>query len=106
MRSYAGKFTLSTKPVAGMSLGQLGREYERLTLHDSAITREFIDMGRGMEKPTETRTKTDDLSVRYVAVRTRLDAVLDEIGLRVRMGRYPGKYPPTFHPAYWQPAAT
>jgi hypothetical protein len=73
----------SIKDPESMTHGPLAKEYYNMTLHDSAITKEFIDSGR-LEKPTEIRGKADGLSRRYNAVGDRVRALSSEYEIRAR----------------------
>jgi hypothetical protein len=85
-KTYAGKFNISARDPESMPQGALEKEYEQMTLHSSALNREFIDQGRGQERPTEIRSKTDDLSRRYNAVSDRVQKLSNEHQSRYRMG--------------------
>jgi hypothetical protein len=77
-RAMPGSSRSAIKDPESITHGPLVKEYYKTTLHDSAITKEFIDSGRGLEKPTEIRGKTDDLSRRYNAVGDRVRALRSE----------------------------
>lgn len=53
---------VSERPAADLTPGQIERELVRLSKQESLVTRMLIDRGRGDERPSETRTKTDELS--------------------------------------------
>lgn len=66
--------------------GEINRRLDRLDKLSSKLTREFIDAGRGYEKPSETRTKTDPLAERYKAWSREHDALHAEISRRYGPG--------------------
>lgn len=78
---------------AQMTNGEINREVARLTKISSAITQEMIAAGRGHELPSETSTKTDDLSMRARAVSWRMDALQREGSLRYGPGYHSGCLP-------------
>lgn len=65
-----------------MSATVLQTAHDKESATGSKITDEMINAGRGTEKPTETRTKTDDLSLRYQAHADRWRAINDEMDAR------------------------
>lgn len=85
-QSYAGKFSISDKDPESMTHGQLAKEYYNMTLHSSALTKEMINSGRGMERPSEIRGKADELSNRYNAVNDRVSSLRNEYEIRARNG--------------------
>lgn len=64
---------LSELPPAKLTLA-IKRADER----DSALCSEMIAAGRGCETPIETRTKTDELSLRWIAARDQSYALRQE----------------------------
>jgi hypothetical protein len=70
------------KNITLMSRPEIERAYARLQKIGSDIADEMIADGRGYELPTETRTKTDELSVRYNAYADLLFSVVSEIRYR------------------------
>lgn len=74
-RSYAGAFTIGTKDPAGMTHGERAKEHLKLSRHSSAFSRQMIDEGRGFEKPSERRKKTDPLAQAMNAVADRMQAL-------------------------------
>jgi len=60
---YGGKAG-QTYPYSHLSSTALKGAYDKHKMKGSAINQEMIDAGRGYEKPSETRTKSDPLSQR------------------------------------------
>lgn len=111
-QTLAGKFTISDKDPATMTNGELLKEYERVSLHGSAVGRELIDAGRGMEKISETRAATDALALKSNALATRQQALQAEHAYRSKMGgrrvdtgdgrsKFVGKVPPSLKHGYY-----
>jgi len=71
-RSLAGVFSIGTKPPDQMTYSERAKEHRKLSLHSSALGRQMINEGRGFEKPTETKTKSDPLSRMINAVDDRM----------------------------------
>lgn len=110
--TLAGRIVLGIKDPATMTNGELQKEYERTTLHASAVGRQFINAGRGMERPNEMNP-TDPLVQTYRAINGRASALNDEAGYRNRMGgrrvqtedgrvRFVGKQPGTLRSGYFE----
>lgn len=77
------------KEPRGMTAGQINRELDGLDARGSQICTEMIDAGRGHERPTETHTKSDPLSLSYIAVASRQSELRIEIELRYGPGAPP-----------------
>lgn len=71
-----------SKDPKTLTAGQINRELDKLDAVDSKIAQDMIDAGRGLEKPTETRTKDDPLSRRFQAAADRRGALRNEIEAR------------------------
>ena len=82
----AGRFVIGQKEPSAMTNGQIAKEYENLTLHSSAVGRDMINTGRGMEKPSDRVGKTDDLSMMDRALNQRISELQDEHHYRTTMG--------------------
>jgi hypothetical protein len=76
-----------------MTSGQINKELDALDATSSAITREFIEAGRGSERPSETIQKTDPLSARWKVASDRVMALHNEIERRYGPGA-PRRLPP------------
>jgi hypothetical protein len=74
-RSYAGPITIGTKDPKDMTHSERAKEHLRLSRHSSALDQQMIDEGRGTEKPSERRKKTDPLSQAANAVDNRMQAL-------------------------------
>lgn len=72
------------KAPATMRPAEINRELDRLEKRATAVNDQMLEAGRGYEKPSETRTKTDPLSQEYFAVQDRAAALRQEI--KARMG--------------------
>ena len=84
-KTLAGNIVVGTKDPSTMTNGQLAKEYENTTMHASAVGREFINAGRGMEKPSDMPAG-DPLTQKYQAINSRAGALHDEAEYRNRMG--------------------
>lgn len=84
--TLAGNVVLGKKDPITMTNAELAKEFERVTLHASAVGREFINAGRSMERPTDRVALQDPLSVKDRALNTRASALHDEAEYRNRMG--------------------
>jgi len=69
-----------------MTGSQINKELDKLEKESSLINREFIDAGRGSERPSEWMKKTDELSVRSQKVESRLYTLRAEIKARYGPG--------------------
>jgi hypothetical protein len=65
-----------------MSARELQDAYDRSSAKRSKLNTEMIEAGRGYEKPSETRTKTDDLARRVNEEGERFDAITREMDRR------------------------
>lgn len=79
----ARAFQVGTKDPAVMTAGEINKEMERLSAESSRITQEFIDAGRGEERPSDWWHKTDPLSMRHKVVSDRVDKIRYEIERRM-----------------------
>lgn len=84
--TLAGTIVIGHKDPSTMTNAELAKEYQRVTMHDSATTREFINAGRGMERPLDIAKLQDPLSVKDRALTARVTALHDEAESRNRMG--------------------
>ena len=76
-----------------MKAHEINSELSRLDKVSSKATREMIDTGRGYEKPSETRTKTDPLANHINAVNDRSAALRNEVTRRMGPSNN-GHFPP------------
>src|SRR5579864_673111 len=83
--TLAGGVTVGTKDPSQMTNGELQKEHENLTMHGSAVGRELINMGRGMERPSDMKPD-DPMTVKYRAINERADALRSEAEYRNKMG--------------------
>lgn len=83
------------KTPAEMSAGEINRELDRLDAKDSQLTREFIDAGRGHERPSEMMKQSDSLSRRYQELQNRRFELRYEIDRRYGPGA-PSRLPKGF----------
>ena len=79
-----GEEKSSMYPHADLSGPELTRRYEKNLKEGSQIGQEMIAAGRGYEKPSETRTKTDSLSQRSNANSDRHNSFVEEMRRRER----------------------
>ncbi len=79
---------VSAKAPATMTAGEINRELDKLDKLSSKITDEFIEAGRGYERPSETRTKNDPLALRWSAVADRQAALRNEKEIRMGPGTH------------------
>lgn len=68
-----------------MSNVEINKELDRLDKVRSQLNTDFIQQGRGHERPSETRTKSDPLAQRHIATENRHEELRYEVGKR-----YPG----------------
>jgi len=78
---YGGKAG-QNYPYAHLSSTALKGSYDKHLKKESATASEFISSGRGYEKPSETRTKTDPLSQRANAESEVHNHLVDEMRRR------------------------
>lgn len=83
--TLAGGITISTRDPSTMTNGELNKEYENVTRHQSATTTEFINAGRGNEKPKDM-DPNDPLVQKYRALGDRAQALSSEAHSRNTMG--------------------
>ena len=86
-----------TDNVPCMTPGQINKALDRVDKISSALTDEFIAAGRGTERPSETRTKTDPLAQRHHQVRDAYSTLRNEIDRRYGPGA-PSRLPRGFGP--------
>jgi hypothetical protein len=72
--------------LSTLSDNALEKLYQKENAKRSAIGNEMINTGRGYERPSETREKTDDLSDLVNAASDRCRACVDEIRGRAKYG--------------------
>jgi hypothetical protein len=70
------------KTLREMTARELNTLKDRALKTSSALVDEMINSGRGYERPTETYTKTDDLSLRCISNWDLISAILDEMERR------------------------
>lgn len=80
-----------------LSAAKIEALYVKRSEASSVNCRKFIDAGRGMERPTQIRTQTDELSLEYVALNEALQVVVAEMDARKR---YHGSLKP-IKPSKW-----
>lgn len=88
--------------VGAMSAPEINRRLDALDVESSKINREFIDAGRGSERPSETRHMTDPLALRAIQNRKDSGVLHAEIAKRYGPGapsRLPGRVSKTIHAA-------
>jgi hypothetical protein len=83
--------------ITKLSAAKLQALYDKRSAACSVNCSKLIDAGRGMERPTEIRTKTDALSLEYVALAEAFYAVVAEMDARKR---YHGSLKP-IKPSKW-----
>jgi hypothetical protein len=69
---------------ADLSASKLQAAYSKQQAENSQLNSEMIMAGRGYEKPTETRTKSDSLAKRVNAASDRHNALVEEMRRRQR----------------------
>src|SRR5262245_1696178 len=87
----------SAKEPTTMTAGEINKALDKLDAQDSALTQEFIDAGRGNERPSDIRKKTDPLATRYKALQEQRSKFRIEIELRYGPGA-PSRLPKGFGP--------
>lgn len=89
------------KDVSEMSAAAINREMESLSRKMSALNDEMIEVGRGHERPSDTEGKTDPLSVRFNAARSRWADLRYEVKRRAGpdVDRLPRGFGPMKNPA-------
>ena len=92
-RDPNGRWSGGSADPAGMKAHEINSELSRLDKVSSKATREMIDTGRGYEKPSETRTKTDPLANHINAVNDRSAALRNEVTRRMGPSNN-GHFPP------------
>lgn len=74
------------KDPRGMTARAINKELDALAVTQSKNCTLMIDAGRGHEKPSETRTKADNLSLSCCAIWARESELRIEIELRYGPG--------------------
>lgn len=69
--------------VENLTRAALRAAIDKADAESSALCDALIIAGRGHERPSETRAKTDDLSMRYIAAADRCAALYGERSRRV-----------------------
>jgi hypothetical protein len=85
-KEAVGALDGADRSLEAMTPSEINRRLDRLDKMSSKLSREFIDAGRGYEKPSETRTKNDPLAERY----NRLAAEQDELHAEIARRYGPG----------------
>lgn len=67
-----------------MTASEIEKAYNKAHQASSDNCREFINAGRGNERGSDIRTKTDPLALEYIRANDVLDAINDEIAARKR----------------------
>ena len=75
-----------TSKFAHLSDNALAKLVEKLHQKDHAVLRKLIDAGRGNERPSETRQKSDPLSEEFKMARDAWSEANDELEQRKRLG--------------------
>lgn len=83
--------------IEAMSASQINKLLDRYEKESSEITDEFIQVGRGLEKPTETFKKDDLLARKYIANYNMRSRLRSEIERRYGPGA-PARLPRGFGP--------
>ncbi len=73
-------------PTSAMTATQINRELDRLDQERSKLTDQFIELGRGHERASETAKKDDPLSLAWRSISDRHQALRIEIELRYGPG--------------------
>jgi len=82
-RTPAGRrVKISSVDPATMTAGSINKELDRLGDRSSVLTRLMIEAGRGHERPSDYRHKTDPLSSEMNAISDRQSSLRIEIGSR------------------------
>lgn len=77
---------IATTSPATMTAGAINRELDKLEARDSILTRRMIDAGRGHERPSDYRHKTDPTSAEMNRISERRMRLQIEIGSRYGPG--------------------
>lgn len=67
---------------AKMTNSEINKEADKLHKAADQVRADMMQQGRGYEKPSETRTKTDALSLRHIAIANRKDELRYETNQR------------------------
>lgn len=70
--------------LSKLTKSQLLKKKEVVSEKQSKIADEMIAAGRGYELPTETRQKTDELSLQFIDAADKFLAVQNEIERRIK----------------------
>lgn len=85
------------KPTSQMTAGEINKALDKLDQQDSQLTREFIDAGRGNERPSETQHMNDPLAIRHRELFRRRMDLRNEMERRYGPGA-PSRLPKGFGP--------
>ena len=72
------------KALDMMTAAEIKRAYDKASAVTSQICTALIEAGRGMERGSETRAKSDSLSLDYIRENDRFCAIVNEIEARKR----------------------
>ena len=72
------------KPLDMMGAAEIKRAYDKALAEGRLICSEFINAGRGHERPSEIRYMTDALALRHTANMERFSAIVQEMEARKR----------------------
>lgn len=84
---------MAKKTIACMTAGEINKALDRADKSSSALTEEFIAVGRGHELPSETRTMTDPLAEKWKQLSNERSGLRREIERRYGPGA-PSRLPP------------
>lgn len=70
------------KEITTISPKSLSDELEKIQQSISILTTKFIEAGRGQERITEIRNKTDEMSVNYIALLDYENDIYNEVNRR------------------------
>ena len=97
MTSKTRRPVVTPELVATWGAAAINKNLDRLERESSAITDALIAAGRGSERPSEMRGKTDPLTVLYFQNVSDADLLRDEVRRRYGPGA-PRRLPPGFRP--------
>lgn len=72
------------KPLDLMTAAEIKKAYDKASDLCSINNRALINAGRGMERGSETRAKSDPLALEYVRLNDAFAAIVQEMDLRKR----------------------
>lgn len=73
-----------SKALDMMTASEIQKAYDKANAVTLVAGRALIDAGRGIERCSETRTKSDPLSLEYIRANDAFNAINDEITARKR----------------------